>query len=113
MMAQRDISGSELEPAWITRLPKKRIAELCRKYGVTELCAFGSVLREDYEGESDVDFLVSFDSDDLGPWMARLTELQEDLEALLGRKVDLVPKESLKWVIRERVLESARVVFSS
>ena len=89
----------------------EQIADLCHKYGVEELSVFGSILRDDYVADSDVDFLVVFRNDDYGAWMGKLTDLEEELSKLLNRKVDLVPKKSLKWVIRDRVLASARVVY--
>ncbi len=92
-------------------LPREQIAELCRKYGVEELSVFGSVLRDDFTPDSDVDFLVVFKDDDYGPWMGKLTGLEEELTALLGHKADVVPKHGLKWVIRDRVLAAAEVVY--
>lgn len=103
------VSRSALESN--LHLPREQIAALCRKHGVEELSVFGSVLRDDFMPESDVDFLVVFKNDDYGPWMGKLTGLQEDLSALLGHKADVVPKDSLKWVIRDRVLASAEVVY--
>lgn len=94
-------------------LPRTEIAELCKKYGVRELSVFGSIVREDFGPESDVDFLVVFEDDDFGPWLSKLTRLQEELSRLLDRRVDVVPKDSLKWVIRDRVLESARVIYDA
>src|SRR5437879_1280473 len=92
-------------------LPIERIATLCRKYDVEELAVFGSILRDDFGPESDVDFLVDFKNDDYGPWLGKLTDLEADLTALLGRPVELVPKEMLKWVVRDRILNSARVLY--
>ncbi len=92
-------------------LPEDRIAELCEKYRVTELSVFGSILRDDFGPESDVDFLVVFDHDDYGPWMGKLSGLEAELSVLLGRKVDLVPKPLLKWVIRDRVLAEAQPIY--
>jgi len=71
-------------------LPVDEIAALCRQHGVVELAVFGSILRDDFGPESDVDFLARFAGDDLGPWMSRLDELERDLERLLGRPVDVV-----------------------
>ena len=88
-------------------LPADRIAALCERYQVEELSVFGSVLRDDFGPESDVDFLVVFANDDYGPWMGKLTGLETELSDLLGRRVDLVPKALLKWVIRDRVLAEA------
>jgi hypothetical protein len=92
-------------------LAKDAIADLCRRFGVEELSVFGSVLRDDFEGQSDVDFLVVFKNDDYGPWMGKLSGLEAELSALLHRKADLVPKKSLKWVIRDRVLAGAQVIY--
>ena len=94
-------------------LPIDALCEICRRHGVRELSVFGSVLEDDFRPDSDVDFLVVFDSDDLGPWMGRLFDLQEELERLLGRKVDLVLKKNLKWVLRDRVLASAKVLYAA
>jgi predicted nucleotidyltransferase len=65
---------------------------LCHEYQVTRLEIFGSTTRADFDPRrSDIDLLVEFaPGTDLGPWMARFFELQNRLEALLGRKVDLV-----------------------
>ena len=92
-------------------LPSDRIADLCRKYGVVELAVFGSFLRGDFGPESDIDFLAVFDNDDYGPWMGKLNGLESELSRLLGRKVDIVPKPMLKWVIRDRVLVEAQPVY--
>jgi len=94
-------------------LPMEQITELCQKYGVKKLSVFGSVLREDFHQDSDIDFLVIFENDDYGPWMSKLTNLAEELSQLLGRKVDLVPKEMLKWVIRDRVLADAELIYEN
>jgi predicted nucleotidyltransferase len=100
-------------PATKIELPMEAIRALCAKYGVKELAVFGSVLRDDFRPDSDVDFLVVFKNNDYGPWMGKLTELAEELSDLLRRKVDLVPKEMLKWVIRDRVLASAQVIYEN
>ncbi len=92
-------------------VPTAAIARLCRRYQVAELALFGSALSDGFRPDSDVDFLVVFKNDDYGPWMSKLTDLEQELSALLGRKVDLVPKRMLKWVIRDRVLASAEVVY--
>jgi predicted nucleotidyltransferase len=70
-------------------LPLQELAALCRKHNVEELAIFGSALRDDFRPESDVDFLVRFQNNDAGPWLANLTGLQEELARLLGRPVDV------------------------
>ena len=70
----------------------ERIAEFCQKWKIRELSLFGSVLREDFGSESDVDILVSFEPD--APWSYfEWADMQEELNAIFDRKVDLVEKE--------------------
>ena len=73
-----------------TEVPLQPLAALCRKHNVAELAVFGSALRDDFGPQSDVDFLVRFQKDDAGPWLANLTGLQQDLARLLARPVDVV-----------------------
>ncbi len=92
-------------------LPLTEIAALCRRYRVRELPLFGSALRDDFGRESDLDFLVLFDPDaEIG--FLELVRMQRELTGLVGRPVDLVPKEGLEPVIRDEVLASARVVYA-
>lgn len=94
-----------------------RIAELCRCAEVEELAVFGSYLRDDFRPESDIDFLVVFRDDDLGPWMSKLLRFEHDLEDILGRKADVTPRSDIEasenWVRRQNILESARVIYGS
>jgi hypothetical protein len=88
-----------------------RLAELCRRYGIAELAVFGSVARGDARADSDVDLLYArAPGNDLG--MAYF-DLQEDLERLLGHHVDLVAKDGLHRVIRNRVLADAQVLYAA
>jgi predicted nucleotidyltransferase len=98
-------------------LPADQIAELCRTYRVVELSVFGSFLRDDFGPESDVDFLVSFENDDYGPWMQKLQQMEKDLAQLLGREVELVPKASVahsqNWIHKNHILSTAQVIYGS
>jgi uncharacterized protein len=88
-----------------------RLAELCQKYGIAELSVFGSVARGDARPDSDVDLLyVRVPGNDLG---MSYFALQDDLEKLFGRPVDLVPKEGLHRVIRDQVLADAQVLYAA
>jgi hypothetical protein len=88
-----------------------RLADLCRKYGIAELAVFGSVARGDAGPDSDVDLLyVRVPGNDLG---MSYFALQEDLEELFGRPVDLVPKDGLHRVIRDQVLADAQVLYAA
>ena len=89
-----------------------QIAELCRRYGIAELSMFGSVARGDDRPDSDVDLLYVSASDSKSS-LWELWDLRDELAQLLGRKVDLVPKNSLHWVIRDLVLTDARLVYAA
>ena len=76
-------------------LPADQIAKLCRELDVLELAIFGSFLRDDFGPESDIDFLVVFKNDDLGPWMGKLQRLETRLSASSGGKS--MPSPSGTW----------------
>ena len=88
------------------------LARLCVEFGVRELAAFGSVLRDDFTDQSDVDLLVEFEPGRrIG--LFELLRLQHRLEDLVHRPVDLVPKDGLKPLVRDRVLSDARTVYAA
>ena len=93
-------------------LPLDEIAALCRRYQVRELSLFGSALRDDFRRDSDLDLLVLFEPEAQVGFMA-LGRMERELETILGRKVDLVPKEGLKPIIRDEVLASAQVLYAA
>lgn len=78
------------------RIPidRERIAAFCRKWRVTEFALFGSVLRDDFGPDSDVDVMVSFAGDTR--WsLLDLVRMEEELHALFGRRVDLLTRGSV------------------
>jgi uncharacterized protein len=88
-----------------------QLARLCEKYGIAELDVFGSVARGEDDAESDIDLLyVLKPGNDIG---IEFFGFQEELEDLLGRKVDVVSKEGLHWVIRDQVLKDAQVLYAA
>lgn len=91
---------------------REDLARLCVEFGVVELAAFGSVLRDDFAEDSDVDLLVDF-APDRQVSLFDLLRLQHRLEDLIGRPVDLVPKEGLKPLVRDEVLSTARTVYAA
>ena len=93
-------------------VPLAEIAEFCRRYRVRELSLFGSALGDDFGDDSDVDLLVEFEPG-ARPTFITLGQMEEELESLLGRRVDLVPKGGLKPLIRQSVLDSARVLYAA
>lgn len=93
-------------------IPEQTLVELCRRYRVRRLSLFGSVLREDFGPQSDVDMLVEFEPDaEIG--FLTLSRMARELSSLLGRPVDLVPRNSLKPILREAVLREEKVIYAS
>lgn len=94
-------------------LERSEVASFCRRWKVRELAAFGSVLREDFRTESDVDLLVTFEPDANWGLLDQAT-MENELTELLGRKVDLVSRraveQSTNWIRRKAILESAEIV---
>lgn len=74
---------------------RAEIDVLCRRYGVARLAVFGSALRDDFDADSDVDFLVEFADTKSRDYVDRYLDLAVALEQLLGRKVDLVTVKSV------------------
>lgn len=92
--------------------PMAEIMALCSRYQVRELALFGSVLRDDFRGDSDIDMLVEFDPAAEVGFMT-LARMARELSALLHRKVDLVPKGGLKQRIRREVLAGSKVLYAA
>jgi predicted nucleotidyltransferase len=93
-------------------IPTEQIVDFCRRNQIRSLSLFGSVLREDFGEDSDVDVLVEFEPDAQVGFMA-LGRMRRELTSLLGRPVDLVPQDGLKPLIREAVLSSAEVLYAA
>lgn len=92
-------------------VPYEPVVEVCRRHHVRELALFGSVLRDDFRDDSDIDVLVDFEPDaSIG--FFELARLQRDLSAIFGRNVDVVLKQGLNPVIQKAVLESAEVLYA-
>jgi predicted nucleotidyltransferase len=92
-------------------LPLERIAEICRRYGVIELAVFGSAVRDDFGPGSDVDFLYALSEDSTLGW--EIVDLRDAVQEAVGRDVDIVPKKYLHWVVSDRVLAEAEVIYAA
>jgi len=93
-------------------LEREAIAALCRRHDIRSLALFGSVLRDDFSPDSDVDVLVEFEPGRT-PGFLKLHEIEQELSALLGgRPVDLVTRKFLNRRIRDRVLAGAEVQYA-
>ena len=93
-------------------IDSERIADFCRRHHIRKLAFFGSVLREDFAPDSDVDVLVEFDPDHV-PGFIRLYSIEQELSELLGgRGVDLVTEKFLNRRIRSKVLANAETQYA-
>ena len=93
-------------------LDKLRIAAFCRKHHIRRLALFGSVLREDFGPQSDVDILVEFEPG-ARVGMIRLAGMEIELGELLGRKVDMNTPGFLSPYYRDRVMAEAEVQYDA
>ena len=90
-----------------------KIAEFCRKWRIAEFALFGSVLRDDFRPDSDVDVLVTFDPD-AGWSLFDLVDMQEELTTLFGRHVDLVEADRIRNPFRRHaILRSKEVIHAA
>ena len=91
------------------RIPMDEIAEFCRRHHIRRLSLFGSVLRDDFRPESDIDVLVEFDPEHV-PGLAFFS-MQDELSTLFGRTVDLNTLGFLSPYFRETVLANASTLY--
>lgn len=94
----------------------EKLALFGQRWQIREIALFGSVLRDDFRPDSDVDVLITFDeSTDWG--LFAHVQMQQELESLFGRPVDLISRKALEgssnWARRKNILNSAQVVYSS
>lgn len=96
------------------RIPRIKVTAFCQKWQITEMSLFGSVLRDDFRDDSDIDVLVVFASE------ARHTlfdvgKMREELEHIFGRNVDLVSRRGIErsenYLRRRAILNSARSIY--
>ncbi len=92
--------------------PSEGLDAICRKWRVRELSFFGSVLRDDFGPQSDIDVLVSFADD--APWsLWDFTTMRDELCAFLGCRVDLVEQEGLRNPFRRhRIMQTRKVIYA-
>lgn len=91
-------------------LPMDRIEAFCRRHPIRKLSLFGSVLRDDFTEQSDVDFLVEF-LPGKTPGLIRLLGMQRELESIVGRRIDLRTPGDLHERFRDRVIAEAEELY--
>jgi predicted nucleotidyltransferase len=97
-------------------IPEKRIADFCQRWKISEFALFGSVLRDDFDQESDLDILVTFAPG--ADWsLFDHLRMEQELTSLLGRKIDLFTKraveQSQNWIRRGEILNTAEVIYAA
>ena len=92
------------------------ITAFCQRWKIIELALFGSILREDFNCDSDIDFLVTF-APDVKIGFFELYHLEEELKLMVGRDVDVVFKNSIarskNWIRRRNILSTAEVIYGT
>lgn len=94
------------------QLDREFVAGFCRRHHVRRLSLFGSVLTDKFRPESDVDVLIEFEPDQT-PGLFALARMQFEIEAVVGRPVDLRTPKDLSRFFRDEVLQSAEVQYSA
>ena len=91
-------------------IDRQKLADFCRRHHIRKLSFFGSVLRDDFGPDSDIDVLYEFEEGHAPSW--DIVSIEEELSQLLGRRVDFVPAKYLNHRIRDRVLAEAEVLYA-
>ena len=97
-------------------IPKEKIFDFCQRWKIAELALFGSVLREDFHANSDVDVLISF-APETRYGLFDLVDMEDELKNLFGRDVDMVEKEAIiqseNYIRRKNILENTEVIYAA
>jgi uncharacterized protein len=95
-------------------IPLEKVNNFCHRWKVKELALFGSILRDDFRPDSDVDFLVTFEEE--SRWsLFDMIDMQDELKEILGREVDLVERQAVErsenYIRRRHILQSLEPVY--
>jgi predicted nucleotidyltransferase len=97
-------------------IPIEKIAEFCQKWQIIEFALFGSVLREDFNAESDIDVLLDFAAT-AQRGLSETLQMRDELQSIFNRDVDLIVKAAIErsenWLRRKNILESAQVIYET
>lgn len=92
-------------------IPKDKLADFCQRYHVRKLSLFGSVLRDDFSPESDVDFLVEFEQGKTSGYIG-LAGMEIELTEMIGYKADLRTPAELSRYFRQDVMDESVVQYA-
>ena len=97
-------------------LPIEKIAEFCHKWQVTEFAFFGSVLRDDFRPDSDIDVMVQFHIN-AHPTFRTLDQMEAELKTIFHREIDLITRKGIEtsrnYLRRHEILSTAQVIYAT
>ncbi|NEQ97430.1 MAG: DNA polymerase subunit beta [Cyanothece sp. SIO2G6] len=90
------------------------IVNFCQQWGITKLALFGSILRDDFQAESDIDLLITF-APNARQGLLTLAKIKHQLECQLNRSIDLLPEASIlmsdNWIRQQEILGTAQTIY--
>jgi hypothetical protein len=98
------------------QIPEESIQDFCRKWNITEMSVFGSILRKDFNPESDIDFVVRFEEGIAWSLFDHMS-MKEELAKICGRPVDLITmqsiEDSLNWIRKKEILDTMEQIYAA
>jgi predicted nucleotidyltransferase len=95
-------------------LTSQEIVNFCQQWGITKMALFGSILRDDFRADSDIDLLITF-APSVRQGLLTLAKIKHELESRLQRPVDLIPEASVQtsdnWIRRREILSTAQTIY--
>ncbi len=97
-------------------IPQDKIVGFCRRWRIAEFALFGSVLRDDFRPDSDIDILVTFEPD--ASWtLFDLVKMQDELREIFGREIDLISRRGLEtsrnYLRKNEIITTAEIIYES
>lgn len=97
-------------------IPREKIAEFCKKWQIREFSFFGSVLRDDFRPDSDIDVLATF-ANDAEHSLFDMVHMEDELKTIFGRNVDLASRRGIEasrnYARRNAILSSTEVIYAA
>ena len=97
-------------------VPKEQIVDFCERWQIAELAFFGSVLRDDFGPDSDIDVMVRF-RPEAHHTLFSMVSMEQELSSILGRETDLLSRTAVEknrnYIRREAILKSAEVFYAT
>jgi predicted nucleotidyltransferase len=114
---QAETQGGELKMSSVAiDLPTEKIADFCQRWQVMEFALFGSVLRDDFRPDSDIDIMVQFHPE-AHPTFSSLDQMEAELKTMFHRDIDLITRQGIEtsrnYLRRHEILSSAQVIYAT